>query len=314
MRKIFGHHVSSDTYLKYSQRNYSLGDFLLHDLDSVERWATSAELAGRNPKVAAEAKRIMEQITAEITRKDVNDMKKPRTTSDYIDALSKLYDEARGAYTDLQNGLESARAKMERARDDSEGAGQVEKARYSIAAAELTIAENNRTSECKQIMDTFGRKVKALRSEFETQLEDFYAASPDKLDTATLQLLNSGICTPSDLERLSTRHGDNPTMLRIIGSHANNMLADRNRKPSTEDFNHLELVSRRARAVRDGRRELAIFDSAVESAGHGLVDNPRVAARMHDHMQAWFDGYRQQMANLTIAEGSAELHSSTAAE
>jgi hypothetical protein len=300
--KIFGIDVDGSTFRKYNHENYTIG-FCFCDLAAVERWATDPDRAARFPERAAEAKQIMEQIIAEITGKDMKTMKDPRTAAGFIDALKDIYNESRANYDSLQTNVEKARAKMERAQQDTQDPNknhQIAEAKYFIAKGEYQLAEDEARSGYYKMEEDHNAKVKELREQFAAYLADHYSATPDKLDNATMALLNSGICTPSELGRLIERHKDNHTMLRIVGNYARNMREEKKNSLSHGDQVICSSVAHAANLAKDGSRELAIFDSAVSAAAYGLGREYEHATRMHGHVSGWLDDFKNQIANLPL--------------
>lgn len=301
-RRIFGYEVETSIFKKYNHQNYSIG-FGFYDLAGVERWATDPERAAEFPEMAAEAKQIMERIIAEITGKDTKTMKTPRTAADFIDALNEIYTATRAAYTEMNNKLVKARAKMEKAEQDTRDPSKdhrLAEAQYLVAKGEFQMVENESRRGYYDMIENYDKQVKELRDQLAAHLDDHYAASPDKLDTATMQLLGSGICTPVELARLVDRHQGNPTMLRIVGEYARKMRDDNRRSMSHENQVICSNVANAGYTAKDGSRELAIFDSAVSAANYGLGKDYDHATRMHGHMSGWFEDFKQNMNNLPV--------------
>ena len=302
--RIFGIDVDDSTFRKYNQQNYTIG-FVFHDLAGVERWATDPDLAAQFPERAAEAKRIMEQIIAEITGKEDENMKEPRTAADFIAALSDIYGDSRKAYEALQERSDKAKTKMEAAEMEMKSPDcqdrSMAEALFNVAKAEYQLAESTRIREYREMHSGHGIKVAELREKFNDFLSELYSANPDSLDTATMQLLEYGIVKASDMVRLAERHKANPTMLRILGEHARKMRDSR--KISYEDRDQLAVVIQKALAAADGSREQAIFDSAVNSMEYGLGNDYKHASRMHAYVVGWLDNFREQME--TVFDNSA---------
>lgn len=300
---IFGHEVEPSVFKKYNHQNYSVG-FVFRDLAGVEKVATDPYYAANYPECVDEAKQIMQKIIAEITGKEENTMKDPRTAADFITALQDIYNESRAVYDSINANVEKAREKMDRAHEAAKevrGADAgVSNAKYEIAQAEYKLANSEVRPAYNHMMNEHDAKTKALREQFAAFLDDHYAASPDKLDSATMQLLNSGICTPSELSRLIDRHKDNPTMLRIVGNYARNMREEKKKTLTYEDRLICTTVAGAAYAAKDGSRELAIFDSAVSSFAYGLSDDYGHASRMHNYVAAWAEDFKNQISNLPL--------------
>lgn len=300
---IFGYEVEPSVFRKYNHQNYSIG-FGFYDLAAVERFATDPSRISKFPEHAEEAKQIMQKIIAEITGRKENIVKDSRTAADFITALQDIYNESRAVYDSINANVEKAREKMDRAHEavkEARGADAgVSNAKYEIAQAEYKLANSEVRPAYNHMMNEHDAKVNALREQFAAFLDDHYAASPDKLDSATMQLLNSGICTPSELSRLIDRHKDNPTMLRIVGNFARNMREDKKQTLTYNDRLICTQVAGAAHAAKDGSRELAIFDSAVSSLAYGLSDDYGHASRMHNYVAAWAEDFKNQISNLPL--------------
>lgn len=298
--------VDRDTYEKYASRKYNLGNGDTASLAMVSAFAHGKELAEAYPEKSAAAQQILAQIISEITGKEDENMKDHRTAAGFLDSLKDIYNEARKNYDSIQNKVELAEAKMIKAREktkDPKANSNIARVEYEIAKGEYTLAQTDVRNEYNDMLHAYEEKIKDLRKSFEEYLSDHYAASPDKLDSATMQLLNTGICTPSDLGRLSERHKDNPTMLRIIGEYARNMRENKRKNMSSDDLRICNAVVGAGTAAKDGARELALFDSAASAADYGLGKDYAHATNMNKHVPGWMDNFRGQMADLC---GSAE--------
>ena len=306
---VLGMEVDYNTYREYNyEKSWTIDGDVLKGITCtlwlLEHWATD-EHAKDYPIEAANARKILDQIRDEITviinRKDSMNMKDPKTSRDFIKALQDIYTESRSAYDALQGKVDAAEAKMNRAREAMSDPGKnadIAAAQYDIAKGEHKIAALARYGEYRNMIGEHEKRVKELRDQFTAYLDEHYAASPDKLDAATMQLLSSGICKASDLARLADRHADNPTMLRIIGNHAAHLKEDKN---TTDGDKFICLkVKAAAAAAKDGSRELAIFDSAVSAAAYGLGKDYEHAARMHSHIPEWLEGFGEQIQNLPV--------------
>lgn len=302
MKRIFGYDVDLPTFKKYNHDSYTIG-FGFYDLAGVERWATDPERVAKFPDRAKEARQIMERIISEITGKDDQKMKNPKTAADYIAALIDIYTETRSQYTALNDSVAKAKEQLERAQEKAKGGDSIAQARLEVARADLREAQDACRPEYWKMMNGYNDRVAKLRSEFNEFLNDLYAADPDRLDPATMSLLNTGILRPSELPRLVERHKDTPVMLRVLGAHAQKMREAEGKHISKDDRKSLYFVIGAAAAATDGSRELQIFDSAVSSAAYGLgqnVDDYTHATRMHSYVTGWMEDFKNQIANLPL--------------
>ena len=303
---ILGMEVDYNTYREYNyEKTWTIdGDVIqgyTATLWSLEHWATD-EHAKDYPIEADNARKILDQIREEITNitgKDDKNMNTPRTAADFIDALNNIYTETRSQYATLNDGVVKAEKQLERAQEKARGGDSIAQARLEVARADLREAQDACRIEYNKMMNGYNARVKELRGQFSDHLNKHYAASPDKLDAATMQLLGSGICSPDELFSLVERHKDSPTMVRIIGSYADKMIENRkNMDPG--QINTLQAVRNYAAVAKNGNREMAIFDSAVSATQYGLGNDYNHATRMDSHMGGWFDDFKQNLNNLPI--------------
>lgn len=136
--------------------------------------------------------------------KDLNDIAKA-AFAEYAAATAQLEKAQRLAKEyPLRNGMDAhyaaKRARAQADLMDAKNAVRAAQTNYERRAAE----------------------IKTLRKELEAAIEDAYSADPKKLDTATLELLKSGILNPTEYGRLmnEAQAADNPTMVRLIGKYA----------------------------------------------------------------------------------------------
>ena len=309
---VLGIETDYETYRKFTyESSWTIdGDILTGipcSLWDLENYYSTESHAQDHPVEATNARKLMEQIREEVhaannSRKEDKPMNTPKTAADFIDALNDIFTESRNAYTTLQSEVDKATAKLEQARADMKKPScnqAVAEAQCTIAKGELQLAESNRRTAYQDMLSTHNKKVAALRERFAAHLEEHYSASPDKLDNATMQLLSTGICTPSELSRLVDRHQHNPTMLRILGGHARK-LRDSDRNMSAENRAICTAVAAAGYSAKDGSRELEIFDTAVSTLDYGLDKNAEHAARMAAHVPEWMNGYKAKMDNLPV--------------
>ena len=304
---ILGMEVDYNTYREYNyEKTWTIdGDVIqgyTATLWSLEHWATD-EHAKDYPIEADNARKILDQIREEITNitgKDDKNMNTPRTAADFIDALNNIYTEARSQYATLNDGVVKAEKQLERAQEKARAGDQIAQARLEVARADLREAQDACRIEYGKMMNGYNARINELRGQFADHLNKHYAASPDKLDTATMQLLDSGICSPDELFSLVERHKDCPTMVRIIGSYADKMIENR-KKMRKDEVNALLAVRSYAAAAKNGAREMEIFDTAVSAAAYGLGKDYPHATRMHSHVDGWFHDFKNQIVNLPVA-------------
>lgn len=99
--------------------------------------------------------------------------------------------------------------------------GGIENADALRAKANL-VAAQERMRQVKRDMDAGNDTVSAIRRELSDALSDEYAARPEDVDAATMELLRADILTADEFGRLMNDAAEkgNHTMMRIIASHA----------------------------------------------------------------------------------------------
>lgn len=115
-----------------------------------------------------------------------------------------------------------------------------------------------------------------MRRELAAAIDDAYSADPAQLDTATLELLKSGILTGSEYAKLleQAKAASNPTMVRMIGRYAGEAAKARGESHGMNDreATALRMAEYNSRSYTGGDR-LQAFDNMVELY-HRCTNNP----------------------------------------
>ena len=233
-------------------------------------------------------------------------MSTPKKSVEFIAALEELYNNHRAEYGELAKKLNKAKDNQERCeKERAKNPGdRLVSAKYDIAKGEYLIAQDDFRKAVRNLQDKHNTAVKELRGQFATFLDESYAANPEALDTGTMALLNSDICSPAELQKLAERHANNPTMLRLIAAQAKKI---QNKKMQSEkDYELCFMVRKMADTVKDGARELAVFDNAVSACERGLQIDAHIAERMHNHIVGWFGDFKNQVETLPYAPASGD--------
>ena len=115
----------------------------------------------------------------------------------------------------------------------------------------------------RHLFDDKRREIAAVRAELEKALGDEYAADPSKVDMNTLALMNSGILTAAEYNRLidaSTAAG-NHTMVRLLAQSAADMAEKANDADIARSY---RLVSHKGKGD-DGSEYLRAFDFLADT-------------------------------------------------
>lgn len=93
---------------------------------------------------------------------------------------------------------------------------------HTRAHMDFLEAEETYKNGVLELEKKYKKAVEDVRAEFESHVDDFYAPNGNRIDTATVSLLNSGIkLSAAELDKLLVQFCDNPTMLRVLGDYSN---------------------------------------------------------------------------------------------
>ena len=140
------------------------------------------------------------------------------------------------------------------------------------AEGKLAKAQTERDAFWRDLPETTAQKIAEIRADLAAALDDVFAADPRKLNAQTLTLLESGIMTPHEYDRLlseATENG-NTTLARLIGAHAEKaaerVLAERGAVEGEQAAAEYRAVAMRAaEAGKVAERYLEAFDVAAEA-------------------------------------------------
>lgn len=137
-------------------------------------------------------------------------------------------------------------------------------AKSARAEADLAEARNAFEQVRRHLFDDKRREIAAVRAELETALGNEYAADPSKVDMNTLALMNSGILTAAEYNRLidSANAAGNHTMVRLLAQSAADM-AEKT-KGDADVSRSYRLASHKGKGM-DGREYLQAFDFLADT-------------------------------------------------
>ena len=120
-------------------------------------------------------------------------------------------------YAAAENKLKAAESKRN-AYPRKNGLGYEYDAKAARYEAEYVEAKAEYEKLRREMRDYKVDGFKPIRSELEKALADAFAANPEHLDAATLELLKSGIMSADEYNRLMSKAtaDNNPTMVRLI--------------------------------------------------------------------------------------------------
>ena len=280
---LFGVEVDKGTYNEYANRKYPfMGSKNGIGVDVLRLYATDNSIAKDLPEVHREARRIVDQIKAEL-----NGSGKPTGFKVFLEELNAAHKEAVAEFDRIHGAMATANRELERAQSDKSAPPyMMDIARGDYARAKMEFEKNkNRPAEIIQ------EKTKEIRARMEAYVSKVYRANPEAVDESTMRLLESGIVTADELGSLSERFRDNTTMLRLMAAHAKKearkSLDSRDRDNSTKwnaQANYL------TKAV-DSSNAMAGFDTLVEHSVYSMTF--RSGAYPSDGMRGklWDDTY-----------------------
>ena len=113
----------------------------------------------------------------------------------------------------------------------------------------------------REMRDYKANGLKPIRSELEKALADAFAANPEHLDAATLELLKSGILSADEHNRLIDKamSDNNPTMVRLIAKHAKDRAAQADEDRNPDAARAFRAVAYKGNSV-NGNSYLEAFD------------------------------------------------------
>ena len=131
-------------------------------------------------------------------------------------------------------------------------------AKSARAEADLAEARNAFDQMRRHLFDDKRREIAAVREELEKAVFDAFAADPKAVDMNTLALMNSGILTAAEYNRLidaSTAAG-NHTMVRLLAQSAKDRADKANDSDTAREY---RLVAQKGKGA-NGREFLEAFD------------------------------------------------------
>lgn len=232
-RMVLGIVVDDDIYDKYQfdketgrRRMYTLCG-QERSLDIIEFYAGSADYAKESPELVKEAKRIAEGIRKEIKQhyaaKDGREeyiAMKHDTFGEYLRDLQEIHAKVAPERIELKQKWDEAQKRWQ------EDQREYKNDEHGLAVAKVRYldAQEDYKNRVRDLQQRTQEEIQAVQAEYEKHVTDFYAANGNRLDEAAVRLLNSGIkLTESEIDGLVEQNRSNPTMLRLISDHCDQM-------------------------------------------------------------------------------------------
>ena len=175
-------------------------------------------------------------------------------------------------YAEAERKLQAAESKRN-AYPRKNGLGYEYDAKAARYEAEYVEAKAEYEKLRREMRDYKVDGFKPIRSELEKALADAFAANPEHLDAATLELLKSGIMSADEYNRLMSKAtaDNNPTMVRVIAKYAKDRADQADADRNTETARAFRAVAYKGNSV-NGNAYLETFD-AMTSCFNRCMNN-----------------------------------------
>ena len=175
----------------------------------------------------------------------------------YAKRMNEIANGAFEEYRRAEAAVKSAESRY-KAYPRRNGADPAYMAKSARAEADLCEARNAFDQMRRHLFDDKRREIAAVRAELEKAVFDAFAADPKAVDMNTLALMNSGILTAAEYNRLidaSTAAG-NHTMVRLLAQSAKDRADKVNDSDTAREY---RLVAQKGKGA-NGREFLEAFD------------------------------------------------------
>lgn len=221
---ILGVEVDRETYWEHEKALYELSPGYRVPLCTVKYLAESKDLTDATQKEideATAAKHILAQIRAEITAitgKDNKTMSNEGINARYLATLEELaqaYTQGKEKLATLKNAYKMAENEYNLTLADG-CASDLDK---KLAGLNLEKAKEVLKNGIEALKVTQAESAANARKGIVDFADRYFLVTPDKMDGAAMQLLQSGAMNHKDIRYMAEQQKDNPTMLRVIASY-----------------------------------------------------------------------------------------------
>ena len=175
----------------------------------------------------------------------------------YARKVNEIANAAFAEYREKEAAVKSAESRCNAypRRNNADPAYMAKSAR---AEADLAEARNAFDQMRRHLFDDKRREIAAVRAELEKAVFDAFAADPKAVDMNTLALMNSGILTAAEYNRLidSANAAGNHTMVRLLAQSAKDRADKVNDSDTAREY---RLVAQKGKGA-NGREFLEAFD------------------------------------------------------
>ena len=163
-------------------------------------------------------------------------------------------------YAEAESKLKAAESKRN-AFPRKNGMGYEYVAKAARFEAEYQEAKAEYEKLRREMRDYKADGFKPIRKELESAIADAFAANPEHLDAATIELLKSGIMSADEYNRLMSKAtaDNNPTMVRVIAKYAKDRADQADADRNTDTARAFRAVAYKGNSV-NGNNYLEAFD------------------------------------------------------
>ena len=164
-------------------------------------------------------------------------------------------------YAEAESKLKAAESKRN-AFPRKNGMGYEYVAKAARFEAEYQEAKAEYEKLRREMRDYKADGFKPIRKELETAISDAFAANPEHLDAATIELLKSGIMSADEYNRLMSKAtaDNNPTMVRLIAKYAKDRADQADADRNTDTARAFRAVAYQGNSA-NGNSYLEAFDA-----------------------------------------------------
>lgn len=290
--KVCGVPVDRMTYEKYMAKTFNTADGE-RSMHSIELWANSEEIKRELPNEWAEVKAIYDSVRAELNQMNRGKPNSGRALRGYLEELQDTYKATFEERTGIENRY-----------SDAVTAANVAGAKYGdqYHTEAIRDAEKARREELAALGAKYSRGVADIRGKMNKRLDEIFLAMPDKLDSATMSLLNSGVCTIDELMHLAEANTGNPTMQRVIAAHADKLATETEKRFGTHS-EQAQKASAAARGVKGSIRKSADFLDAFDGLaewGRNVCGDYNLAQRFNKRWDEQFSKHCEAVDSMDV--------------
>lgn len=206
----------------------------------------------------------------------------------YAQRLDEAFKEAREQYTKSFSALQAAQKKFDDAQMWHSGESQSER-ELNAAKAKIGLVEAQKDFEtkCNAAWAEFNEKRAELRRGLEKEVRAASLVDPDAIDQNAIKLMESGVMTSADFQKMAEKFDGNCTMTRLLSKYA------RDAASVTDDVREKALLNALSVSCADGLNSTmrawdglsAIADRCSGQNRKGVTDRPEHILAMGAHWE-----------------------------